>query len=131
MRLNGTKTKNGYINISIDKKIYQLHRLVALYFCENPNNKLQVNHIDGNKTNNKAENLEWVTQSENLLHMYKIHTHLLTIIEKLDNENNVIETFDSIAEAKRKTGLTSLYHAVGKRSILAGGYKWRKVIKTI
>lgn len=56
--------------------------------------------------------------------MYKIHTHLLTIIEKLDNENNVIETFDSIAEAKRKTGLTSLYHAVGKRSILVGGYKW-------
>ncbi|HBS53641.1 MAG TPA: hypothetical protein DD806_06550 [Flavobacterium sp.] len=50
---------------------------------------------------------------ENLLHMYKINKHLITIIEKLDSENNVIETFDSIAEAKRKTGLT-----VGKLSLL-------------
>jgi hypothetical protein len=124
--LNGTKTKNNYINISIDKKIFQLHRLVAMYFCENINNKLQVNHIDGDKTNNKADNLEWVTQSENLLHMYKINKHLLTVIEKLDSENNVIETFNSIAEAKRKTGLTSLYHAIGKRNVMAGGYKWRK-----
>ena len=126
--LYGTKTKNDYINISIDKKIHQLHRLVALHFCENPNNKLQVNHIDGDKTNNKAKNLEWVTQSENLLHMYKINKHLVKIIEKLDSDNNVIERFDSIAEAKRKTGLTSLYHAVGKRNVLAGGYTWRKVI---
>lgn len=62
----------GYINYrlyvdgcKIDK---QGHRLVAEAFIENPDNKLEVNHIDSNKQNNHITNLEWVTRQENQIH---------------------------------------------------------------
>lgn len=66
----------GYYNIELCqngiRKRYNVHRLVALTFCENQYNKPQVNHIDGNKLNNHCSNLEWVTSKENTQHAVRI-----------------------------------------------------------
>lgn len=65
----------GYHRVNLNKnkykRQYQLHRLVALIFIPNLENKPQVNHIDGNKSNNNVSNLEWVTGSENVRHAVK------------------------------------------------------------
>lgn len=68
--------KSGYllVNFCVDnvKSNHNVHRLVARAFIENEANKPQVNHKDGNKLNNMADNLEWVTASENGLHSYRV-----------------------------------------------------------
>ena len=62
--------KRQAINHDGDKRNYSIHRLVALAFIDNPESKYQVNHIDGDKTNNHIENLEWVTNQENMDHAH-------------------------------------------------------------
>jgi hypothetical protein len=53
------------------RKSHKIHRLVAMFFVDNPNNKPQVNHKDGDKLNNHFHNLEWVTSQENTQHGWK------------------------------------------------------------
>ena len=73
--LSLTNTSTGYKKVELvkngKKKGHKVHRLVAMAFIDNPENKPQVNHIDGNKTNNYVGNLEWVTSSENCIHAYE------------------------------------------------------------
>lgn len=62
-------SKKGYLQVCLtNKNTYSIHRLVALTFIENKENKPEVNHIDGNKLNNHISNLEWNTTQENLEH---------------------------------------------------------------
>jgi len=78
-------TKNGYYTVSIRGKRSFVHRLVALCHIPNPDNLPQVNHIDGDKTNNNVNNLEWVTPQENINH--SIRTGLCKRREKLTKED--------------------------------------------
>lgn len=70
------KNGKGYYRVSIGGKLQFIHRLVATKYVPNPNNLPQVNHKDGNKLNNCADNLEWVTNQQNRDHAVeeKLHT---------------------------------------------------------
>ena len=64
------KTAKGYMSQTIRGKTVRLHRAVAKAFIPNPENLPEVNHIDGNKLNNHASNLEWTTHKKNMEHAY-------------------------------------------------------------
>lgn len=77
--LKATPVARGYLQVMFCKdnvkKAFYVHRLVAEAFIENPNNEETVNHKDGNKLNNNANNLEWVSYSENNQHAYDTNLH--------------------------------------------------------
>ena len=64
--------QDGYVSVVLKGKKHYIHRLVAGAFVENPNQFKEVNHIDGNKRNNNAINLEWCTRSQNIIHAIEI-----------------------------------------------------------
>lgn len=94
----------GYrrVTLSIDGKTkrFQVHRLVAMYFIENPLNKPCVNHIDGDKENNCINNLEWCTYSENEKHSY-LDLKKVNPIRKL-SESDVIDIRKNCIKANIK-----------------------------
>lgn len=69
----------GYVRVKLSKngksQLKYIHRLLAEAFIENPKNKKEINHIDGDKQNNDLENLEWTTRSKNMKHAFKIGLH--------------------------------------------------------
>jgi hypothetical protein len=88
--------QNGYAYIRLWKsnkrKIFKIHRLVAIYFIPNCKNDIVVNHMDGNKLNNNASNLEWCTYSHNQKHAYR--TKLRELPKGSINGNSKLHEID-------------------------------------
>lgn len=101
--LKATDRGNGYLTVYIEGKNRYLHRIVAQAFIPNPENKPQVNHIDGNTKNNYLENLEWVSCLENIKHAKEVLKKDWCMTRKsvvmMTPKKELI--FNSIADAER------------------------------
>lgn len=119
----------GYLYVTLSKfgvhKKHSVHRLIALAFIPNPENKKEVNHKDGNKLNNDLSNLEWCTPSENINHAYA--RGLITSIGNTHyNARKVIncrgQVFDTIKDAARhfslkgKSGISDVCRGVNSHA---------------
>lgn len=120
------------------KKDIKVSRLVAKAFVPNPKNKPQVRHRDLDPTNNRWDNLMWVTQKEGQRHSSKSgawsvvpsEKKFLTIKKKIkqyDLDSNEIASFVGVAKASRDTGIdrTNINHCLQGRQKSAGGYIWK------
>lgn len=129
-------TKDNYQRVVLSKEgktvRYMVHRLVALAFIPNKGNKTMVNHIDGNKSNNVATNLEWCTASENMLHADKTGLRDMSKHQPSNSQKiKCMETgmiFNSCSKAvkwlkKSTTSISTLTRGVKKYG-KAFGYHW-------
>lgn len=123
----------GYLKISLNKgnfsKMFFVHRLVALLFIDNPENKPQVNHIDGNKKNNYFKNLEWCTARENDTHARNNNLKNDDFgknkpVKITDEKTGEIFIFVSVGEASGFLGIhkSSVARALKKRNGIYHGY---------
>lgn len=133
--------KSGYLIVHLrdngKSKIYTVHRIIGRVFCDGYRECLDINHKNGNKTDNKPENLEWVTRSENLQHAYKIG---LRKSQKGEKRNSLAKGVTRISDSGEEKKYRTLQEAAddsgvfhqniskvlsGKRKH-AGGFQWRR-----
>lgn len=128
-----TPTKKGYLRVALyDGKRNvnrRVHRLVAEAFIPNPEMFKEVNHIDEDKSNNRADNLEWCSRKQNIEHSIKSGKFVIKSVEQIDSYGKVINRFVSASEAERATGIPRTHIckcALGRYGFkTAGGFSWK------
>jgi hypothetical protein len=124
-------SKKGYLKLGLQlngkQKLFSVHRLVARAFIPNPNNKSQVNHLNG-KNDNSVGSLEWATQSENMKHAYAtgLNRGFKKKIKQFTKEGLFIKEFESISSASRFLKIPNQNISVCALGIKksAGGFVW-------
>ena len=130
------RIQQGYKHVTLSlgngkQKGCRVHRLVAIAFIDNPDNKPFVNHIDCDRGNNNVENLEWVTPSENsqkavLEGRYLNSSHLKAVVQ-YDLNGNKLRTFESASEAARQLNLqqSKITDCCKRNRRRTGDFQWR------
>jgi hypothetical protein len=113
--LKQRKSKCGYYRVRLRKGWENVHRLLAIYFLDNPQNLETVNHKDSNKENNSLSNLEWISRKDNLYHAMDNHLHNWGRTKVKDSLGMI---YNSQAEAARSLGCCQ---GNIKRAINTGG----------
>lgn len=142
----------GYVKVRIAFPIgtrwFWVRRIVAVYFCERFNDKNQVNHIDGVKTNNKSNNLEWCTNTENQKHrinvlgkdckgtnnpMYGMSYEKSPVFKGYINQidpktEEIVGRYAGSGDAARKLGCSAsgLLRVINKPNRTYKGFKWTR-----
>ena len=129
-------THNGYLRVGLHvdgkRKMLRVHRLVCEAFHENPDNKSEVNHVNEDKTDNRACNLEWSTRTENCNHgsrNERVAKVLSKPIGQFSLDGKLIKVWQSACEARRQTGFDEGYVGAVARGKFkqAYGFIWKYI----